>query len=86
VLRVFVCFSSRYYYGEMDMEVKGMEIVKNKPSESARSWTKRVERKHSVEEGFYPELRTWVQYAILEAEKCGNFEKKDQLLSLLKEL
>jgi hypothetical protein len=36
--------------------------------------------------GFYPELRSWVQHAILEAEKNGNFEKKDQLLSLLKEL
>jgi hypothetical protein len=63
-----------------------MEIVKNNPNSSARSWTRRVERKHSVEAGFYPELRTWVQHAIMEAEKRGDFEKKDQLLSLLKEL
>jgi hypothetical protein len=63
-----------------------MEIVKNKQNESARSWTRRAEHRHSVEAGFYPELRTWVQRAILEAEKRGNSEKKDQLLSLLKEL
>jgi hypothetical protein len=68
------------------MEVNCMEMLKGRSSRSARSWTKRVERRHSVEAGFYPELRTWVQHAILEAEKRGDFEKKDQLLSLLKEL
>jgi hypothetical protein len=68
-------------------EVKNMEIMKEKhPNRSARSRTNRAEQKHSVEAGFYPELRRWVQHAILEAEKNGNFEKKDQLLSLLKEL
>jgi len=67
-------------------EVKNMEIVKERSNRSAPSWTNRAERKHSVEAGFYPELRRWVQHAILEAEKNGNFEKKDQLLSLLKEL
>jgi hypothetical protein len=63
-----------------------MEIMKERSNRSARSWTSRSERKHSDEVGFYPELRSWVQHAILEAEKNGNFEKKDQLLSLLKEL
>jgi hypothetical protein len=67
-------------------EVKNMEIMKERSNRSARSWTSRSERKHSDEVGFYPELRSWVQHAILEAEKNGNFEKKDQLLSLLKEL
>jgi uncharacterized Ntn-hydrolase superfamily protein len=70
----------------MNMEVKCMETFKERSNVSARSWTRRAERKHAVEAGFYPELRTWVQRAILEAEKRGNFEKKDQLLSLLKEL
>jgi hypothetical protein len=28
----------------------------------------------------------WVQHAIMDAEKRGNFEKKDQLLDLLREL
>jgi len=63
-----------------------METLKERSNESARSWTRRVEHKHSIEAGFHPELRTWVQHAILEAEKRGDFEKKDQLLSLLKEL
>jgi len=63
-----------------------MEIMKERSNRSARSWTNRTERKHSVGAGFYPELRRWVQHAILEAEKNKNFEKKDQLLSLLKEL
>ena len=67
-------------------EVKNMEIMKERSNRSARSRTNRAERKHSVEASFYPELRRWVQHAILEAEKNGNFEKKDQFLSLLKEL
>jgi hypothetical protein len=68
------------------MEVNAMETLRERSNESARSWTRRVERKPSVEASFYPELRTWVQRAILEAERRGDFEKKDQLLSLLKEL
>lgn len=63
-----------------------MEIVKKEHNRSARSWTNRVERKHFDQRDFYPELRTWVQHAIMEAEKSKNFEKKDQLLGLLKEL
>ena len=64
-----------------------MQVVKEKHTEkSARSWLSHTERKHQIEEDFVPELRTWVQHAILEAEKRGDFERKDQLLSLLKEL
>jgi hypothetical protein len=63
-----------------------MEIVEKKSNKSARSWTNRAEHRHSFKTGFYPELRSWVQHAIMEAEKRGNFEKKDQLLDLLKEL
>jgi len=63
-----------------------MEIMKEQSNRPARSWTQRVERKHSAEACFYPELRSWVQHAILDAEKRGDFEKKDQLLSLLNEL
>ena len=67
-------------------EVKTMESVKEQAIKRVRSWNERIERKHSIEAEFYPELRRWVLQAILEAEKHGNFEKRDQLLSLLKEL
>jgi hypothetical protein len=68
-------------------EVKSMEMVKGKRSnDSSRSWTRRAEHKHRVEAGFYPELRMWVQHTIMDAEKRGNFRKKDQLLDLLREL
>jgi hypothetical protein len=68
------------------MEVISVEVARNVPFESARLWIRRVERRRAVEAGFHPELRTWVRRAILEAERRGDFEKKGQLLSLLKEL
>jgi cystathionine beta-lyase/cystathionine gamma-synthase len=69
-----------------EREVKTMEIVEKQSNRSAQSWTKRSEHRRSTEADFYPELRSWVQHAIVEAEKSKNSEKKDQLLSLLKEL
>jgi hypothetical protein len=63
-----------------------METLKEKPKVSAHSWTHAAEHKCSLEASFYPELRRWVQNAIMEAEKRGNFERKDQLLALLRDL
>jgi len=60
--------------------------MKEKTIKPARQWSENIKRRHSLEAEFYSELRCWVQHAILEAEKRGNFEKKDQLLSLLREL
>jgi hypothetical protein len=70
----------------MQGEVNDMEMLEERANRSARSWTARCERKHSAEASLYPELRSWVQHAILEAERNHDFGKKDQLLSLLKEL
>lgn len=67
-------------------EVKTMEVLEEKPNRSTRMWTRRAENEHSTRLDYYGELRSWVQHAILEAEKNRNSEKKDQLLSLLKEL
>jgi len=53
---------------------------------SAQSWIKRVERKNQPKVDYHSELRDWVQHVILQAEKNKNFPKKDQFLSLLKDL
>jgi len=63
-----------------------MELTDNRASKSAQSWTNRVERSHLPKADYYSELRSWLQRAILEAEKTKNFNKKDQLLILLKDL
>ena len=59
----------------------------NKPLiRSAQSWIKRVEREHQPKVDYHSELRDWVQHVILEAEKNNDFKKKDQFLTLLKDL
>jgi hypothetical protein len=63
-----------------------MELVNKQVSTPAQSRTNRVERRHPPKVDYYSELRSWVQHAILEAEKNKDFNKKDQLLSLLKDL
>jgi hypothetical protein len=63
-----------------------MELTDNKANTSAQSWTNRAERRHLPNVDYYSELRSWLQRAILEAEKTKNFNKKDQLLTLLKDL
>jgi hypothetical protein len=63
-----------------------MELIDNKASTPAQSWTNRAERTHLPKVDYYSELRSWLQRAILEAEKTKNFDKKDQLLTLLKDL
>jgi hypothetical protein len=63
-----------------------MESMNKQVSMSAQSWTSRVERKHLPKVEYYSELRSWVQCVILKAEKNKDFNKKDQFLSLLKDL
>jgi hypothetical protein len=63
-----------------------MELTDNKASTPTRSWASRVEKKHPSKIEYYSELRSWLQRAILEAEKTKNFNKKDQLFILLKDL
>jgi hypothetical protein len=63
-----------------------MELVDKQVSTPTQSWTSRVERRPPPKIDYFSELRSWVQRAILEAEKNKDFDKKDQLLSLLKDL
>jgi hypothetical protein len=63
-----------------------MELVNKQLSTPTQSWISRAERRHTPKMDYYSELRSWVQRAILEAEKNEDFNKKDQLLSLLKDL
>ena len=68
------------------IEVKTMKFADAPLIRSAQSWINRVERKHQPKVDYHSELRDWVQHVILEAEKNKNFKKKDQFLSLLKDL
>jgi hypothetical protein len=63
-----------------------MELADKHVSMPAQSWTSRAERKCPPKVDYYSELRSWVQHGILEAEKNKDYNKKDQLLSLLKDL
>lgn len=63
-----------------------MELADKHVNTPAQSWISRAERKHPSEVNYHSELRSWLQRAILEAEKNKNFDKKDQLLILLKDL
>ena len=63
-----------------------MRLANKQLSRSVQSWINRVERRHPPKVGYHSELRDWVQQVILEAEKNKAFEKKEQFLSLLKDL
>lgn len=63
-----------------------MELTDKQVGTPTRSWTSRAERRHPPKIEYYSELRSWVQHAILEAEENKDFNKKDQFLSLLKDL
>jgi len=65
------------------MGLRIVELVDKRIDTSAQSWTRRSERRHPPKVGYSSELSSWVQRAILEAEKNEDFNKKDQLLSLL---
>lgn len=61
-----------------------VELVDKRVDTSAQSWTRRAEGRHPPKVDYCSELRNWVQRAILEAEKNEDFNKKNQLLSLLR--
>ena len=63
-----------------------MGLAENKASTPTQSWINKAEKRHLPEADYYSELRSWLQHAILEAEKTKNINKKDQLLTLLKDL
>ena len=63
-----------------------MELARKQGSMPAQSWTGRANREDSRNEDYYSELRTWLQHAILQAEKSKDSSKKDKLLTLLREL
>jgi len=63
-----------------------MKLANKQLSRSVQSWINRLERRHPPKVGYHSELRGWVQHVILEAEKNKNCKKKDQFLSLLKDL
>ncbi len=67
-------------------ETETMESVNKQINTPAKSWTCRVEGRHTPKVDYCSELKSWVQRAILEAERNKDFNKKDQLLSLLKDL
>ncbi len=68
------------------IEVKTVKIADKQLIRSAQSWIHRVVRRHQPTEDYLSELRDWVRHVILEAEKNGDFKKKDQFLGLLKDL
>ncbi len=63
-----------------------MKSVNKQVSTPVKPWICRVEERGTPKVNHYSELRIWVQRAILEAERNKDFNKKDQLLSLLKDL
>jgi hypothetical protein len=67
-------------------EVKTMELVEKQVTTPTQSWINRAERAHPTSVDYHSELRSWVQRAILEAERNKDFNKKDQLLGLLDDL
>jgi hypothetical protein len=67
-------------------EVKTMRLANKQLRRSAQSWINRVMKRHQPRVGYHSELRDWVQHVILEAEQNKDFEKKEQFLSLLKDL
>jgi hypothetical protein len=63
-----------------------MELADKHVITPTQSWTSRAERKHPPKVDYYSELRSWVRHAVLEAERSKDFNKKDRLLNLLKDL
>ncbi len=63
-----------------------MKSVNKQLDRSAQAWINRVERRQPPNVDYNSELRDWLQHVILEAEKNNNFKKREQFLSLLKDL
>lgn len=63
-----------------------METTEKQVSKPIQGWIRRAERKQPPKVDYYVELNDWLQHAMTEAEKNKNFNKKDQLLTLQKDL
>ena len=63
-----------------------MKLVNKQLSRLAQSWTNRVEREYSSNGDCDSELEDWMQHVILEAERNKDSKRKNQFLSLLKDL
>jgi hypothetical protein len=63
-----------------------MKSANKESNRLAQSWIRRVERRRSPDADCNSELRDWLQYVILEAEKNKDLKKKNQFLSLLRDL
>jgi predicted house-cleaning noncanonical NTP pyrophosphatase (MazG superfamily) len=63
-----------------------METTQKQVSTPVQSWTRRAEKHTRQKTNYHAELSNWLQRAITEAEKNKNFNKKDQLLTLLEDL
>ncbi len=71
---------------EKTNEVKTMELSKKHGSMPAQSWIGRSDGENPRFVDYYSELRTWLQHAIIQAEKRKDSGKRDKLLTLLREL
>jgi len=67
-------------------KMKNMKLKNIQLSRPTQSWIKRRDRNPQKKVDLHSELRDWVQYVIMEAEKNKDFKKKDQFLSLLEDL
>jgi hypothetical protein len=63
-----------------------MELADKYESTPAQSSTSRAERKYPLKVDYYSELRSWVQHAVLEAERNKDINKKNRFSSLLNDL
>ena len=79
-------FAVLFEYSIEKCKVKNMKLKDVQLSRPIQYWVKRSDRKPQIKAGLHSELRDWVQYVIMEAEKNKDFKKKDQFLSLLEDL
>jgi hypothetical protein len=67
-------------------EVKSVKLANKHVCTPAQSRTNKPDRRRPPKVDYYSELRSWVQRAMVEAEKKEDFKKKHQFLVLLKDL
>jgi hypothetical protein len=66
--------------------VKNIKTTEKQVGTQIQSWIRRAEKEQSPKVDYYSELSNWLQYTMTEAEKNRSFNKKDQLLTLQKDL
>jgi len=63
-----------------------MELTDKQVNMPVQEWISRAGKKHPHKVDYDSELKSWLQHAVIDAEKNKNFHKKDQLLTLLNDL